>query len=313
MLSILIPIYNCDTRQLVQTLHQQALSTGIEYEILLLDDASDNENVCHINQQLKNLPSVTLFELPTTAGRAVARNFLAGQAKYKHLLFLDCDTEVVDDNYINRYIPYCNKKDIVVCGGIAYKQEQPSQNAKLRWIYGKKYEEKMSKANAKNETKRAANEITSFSSFNFLIDKDLFWSIRFNELLKNYGHEDTLLGIELQKRNYHITHIDNPLYHIGIDDTDTYLNKTEKGVENLKILLNQYPDRDSLIKYIRLLKFYHALEKTHSVGFVRVLYRFTRSLMLKNLRSKHPNLTIFNLYKLGYLCYLMSAKKNFAL
>ena len=149
MLSILIPIYNYDTRQLVQTLHKQALTAGITYEILLLDDASDNENVCHINQQLKNLPSVTLFELPTTAGRAVARNFLAGQAKYKHLLFLDCDTEIVDDNYINRYIPYCKQKDIVVCGGVADKKEQPDKNSILRWEYGK-YEEKTSKLNAKN-------------------------------------------------------------------------------------------------------------------------------------------------------------------
>ncbi len=312
MLSILIPIYNYDTRLLVQQLHQQALTAGIEFEILLLDDASDNENVCHINQQLKKLPSVTLFELPTKAGRAVSRNFLAGQAKYNHLLFLDCDSELIDDNFIKNYIPYCKQKDIVVCGGVAYKKELPHKNAILRWKYGK-HEEKLSQKLVQNYLNRNQTEINHFSAFNFLIDRELFWSIRFNELLKNYGHEDTLFGIELQKRGYHITYTNNPLYHIGIDNTDVYIDKTEKGVENLKILLDRYPDRESLIKYIRLLKFYHILEQIHLVGFTRLLFRLTRPLMLKNLKGECPNLLLFNIYKLGYLCYLMAMKNNFDL
>ena len=115
--------------------------------------------------------------------------------------------------------------------------------------------------------------------------------------------------VELQKRNCHITHIDNPLYHIGIDNNITYIKKTRQGVENLKILLDSYEDREQLIQYIRLLQYYSILEKTYTIWLCSLFYRIFRSLMESNFKSKHPNLTLFNLYKLGYLSYIVRRKK----
>ncbi|MDR1878368.1 MAG: glycosyltransferase, partial [Bacteroidales bacterium] len=254
MLSVLIPVYNYNAVHLVRELHKQAKEADILFEILLLDDNSDNtckrENIV-----LRNLPNTILFELPTKAGRAIARNYLAGQAQYDYLLFLDCDSEPIDNRFIARYLPYCKDKNKVVCGGTAYKQQKPNANSCLRWKYGMSCETKSAK-------QRSKVPHSQFSTFNFLIAKELFLSIRFNELLRNYGHEDTLFGIELQKRGYSITHIDNPLYHTGVDTNEVYLEKTRQGVENLKILLEQYPDHDELIADIRLLKYYTLLEKT---------------------------------------------------
>ena len=234
MLSILIPIYNYNAVELVQQLYNQVVKAEIPFEILLLDDNSDH--TCkHENVVLRSLPNTTLFELPTKVGRAIARNYLAGQAKYDYLLFLDCDSEPIDDEFIARYIPYCKGKRIVVCGGTAYKQQKPQTDSYLRWIYGVCCETKSAK-----QRNKAPN--SQFSTFNFLISRELFLTIRFNELLRNYGHEDTLFGLELQKQNYIVTHIDNPLYHTGIDTNTVYLEKTRQGVENLKILLEKYPN-----------------------------------------------------------------------
>jgi glycosyltransferase involved in cell wall biosynthesis len=302
MLSILIPVYNYNAVNLVHQLHKQAIQTGIPFEILLLDDNSDDTCKCkRDNLILRNLSNITLFELPTKAGRAIARNYLAGQAQYDYLLFIDCDSEPVDDFFIKRYVAYCRYKEIVVCGGTAYKRQKPNRNAYLRWIYGMKCETKSAKQRSKSSN-------TKFSAFNFLISKELFLSIRFNELLRNYGHEDTLFGLELQKRNYTIVHIDNPLYHIGIDSNEVYLEKTRQGVENLKILLEQYTNKNKLIKNIRLLKYYIFLEKTRMTFVVFFLFRLFRKPMLANFNSRHPNLTLFNLYKLGYLCSLKYKK-----
>ncbi|MBP5412748.1 MAG: glycosyltransferase family 2 protein [Bacteroidales bacterium] len=302
MLSILIPIYNYDARELVRSLHNQATEANIEFEILLLDDASENTDLRTNNQVLKNIPNVTLLELPTKAGRSVARNFLAGQAKYPYLLFLDCDSEPVDNQYIQRYIPFCNKEDIVVCGGTAYKKEKPPRNCYLRWVYGTKCE-------TTKATERNLRPNSRFSTFNFLISKNLFWSIRFNELLKNYGHEDTLFGLELKKRNIPITHIDNPLYHLGIDTNEEYLQKTRQGVENLKILLDQYPDKQMLIDNIRLLKYYHKLEITHTLFLAAFFFFIFKSSMESNFKGRHPSLVLFNLYKISYLSSLNFRKK----
>ncbi len=120
MLSILIPVYNYNAVSLVRELYEQAIQSAIQFEILLLDDNSDN-NCKRDNVILRDFPNTTLFELPTKAGRSIARNFLASQAKYDYLLFMDCDSEPVDDKFIARYLPYCKGKEIVVCGGTAYK------------------------------------------------------------------------------------------------------------------------------------------------------------------------------------------------
>jgi glycosyltransferase involved in cell wall biosynthesis len=295
-LSILIPVYNYNAVPLVQQLHKQATQAGILFEILLLDDNSDL-NCKRENLLLRDLSYTTLFELPTKAGRAIARNYLAGQAQYDYMLFLDCDSQPVDDRFIARYLPFCKGKDTVVCGGTAYKKQKPEPLFCLRWRYGIHCEVKSAKQ--RNETPNA-----KFSTFNFLIARELFLSIRFNELLRNYGHEDTLFGIELQNQNYTAIHIDNPLYHTGIDSNKVYLEKTHQGVENLKILLEQYPNREKLIKEIRLLKYYALLEKTHTVFLVAQLFNISRKMMLANLNSRHPNLMLFNLYKLGYLSRL---------
>lgn len=297
MLSILIPIYNYNAVSLVRNLHQQANKENIDFEILLLDDASDN--TCHReeNAVLKELSKTKLFELPTKAGRAIARNFLAGQAQYDYLIFLDCDSEPVDNQYIARYLPYCKGNDVVVCGGTAYKPTPPPPNAYLRWRYGVS-------AETQSAEERSQNPNSRFSTFNFMIAKKLFWSIRFNELLKNYGHEDTLFGFELKKRNCTIQHIDNPLYHIGIDTNDVYLEKTRQGVANLVILLENYPNRNLLIQDIRLLRVYAKIEKWKLIPLFSFAYLMLKKIMLFNFKSKHPNLFLFNLYKLNYLCYL---------
>ncbi|MDR1792968.1 MAG: glycosyltransferase family 2 protein [Bacteroidales bacterium] len=302
MLSVLIPIYNYNAVQLVENLHQQAVDAKIEFEILLLDDLSENTECRWNNLELRTLKHVTLFELPTKAGRAVARNFLAGQAKYDYLLFLDCDSQVVDNQFINRYLECCKGQNVIVCGGTAYKSQKPERDSYLRWKYGIRVEEKSAAVRNKNPNAR-------FSTFNFLISKDLFRSILFNEMLKNYGHEDTVFGLELKERGYKVTYIDNPLYHTGIDKNEIYLKKTREGVENLKILLSQFPQKEILTKEIRLLRYYQILKKTHTVYLFYKLYSLFKVLMLRNFNSEHPNLFLFNLYKLGYLCSLYCQKE----
>jgi hypothetical protein len=168
------------------------------------------------------------------------------------------------------------------------------------------------KTEEKSAVIRNTKPNAQFSTFNFLIARKLFLSIRFNELLKNYGHEDTIFGLELKEKGVNIFHIDNPLYHLGIDTNKVYLQKTRQGVQNLKILLDKYPNHQELIDNLRLLRYYNLLEKTYTTLFFFGLYSFTKHLMLLNFNSRRPSLTLFNLYKLGYLCGLKYRKQESA-
>ena len=299
-LSILIPVYNHDVVGFVKELYRQSADAGIQFEILLFDDQSDEEYK-EKNAILRTLPNVRFYTLPSKAGRSVARNFLAAQARYDYCLFLDCDSEMVDDKYIHRYLPYCNGERVVVCGGTTYRMEKPAKAYMLRWTYGVRCE-------IRSAAERNKHPNAHFTAFNVLMQKELFSEIRFNELLKNYGHEDTLFGFELRKKGITILHIDNPLYHVGIDENKIYLDKTRQGVENLKLLMEQYPDKESLIRDIRLLRFYNRLKKGHVVFLFFAFFFVVKQPILHNLNGTHPSTLLFNVYKLGYLCGLKYMK-----
>ena len=55
MLSIVIPTYNYFTFPLVKELQEQATSEKINFEIIVIDDASKNEKLFNQNQEINSL------------------------------------------------------------------------------------------------------------------------------------------------------------------------------------------------------------------------------------------------------------------
>src|SRR5688572_9063817 len=192
MLSILIPVYNYDVNALVRELKRQCDGSAIEYEIFLCDDAS-HESARRINAAVTDLDNVKFKQLEKNHGRARIRNVMAAEALYDNLLFMDCDSEVVKDDYIKTYLPYCGNNK-VVCGGRVYSAIPPiDKNKRLRWKTGKKKEE--IDAGVRNQ-----NSYRSFMTNNFLIPKNIMLGNPFDENIAGYGHEDTLFGFQLKRK-----------------------------------------------------------------------------------------------------------------
>jgi len=298
MLSILIPIYNFDVRSFVNKLHKQAIDENILFEILLVDDASEN-TFRKINKSLNELKFVNYFQLEKNIGRSKIRNLLAEKAKYEYLLFADCDTDVFSANFIKNYIQNIEKQS-VICGGITYSKEKP-ENSDLffRWYYGNNRE----KSSAEKRNKKPYD---SFMSGNFLIPKTVFEKIKFDEKISEYGHEDTLFGIELQRKEIDIKHIYNPLIHIGLEGSKTFILKTKKGIDNLIYLVKNYKYPE-LFENIKLLKTY---KKTKNLSFLfRLFFIFFHQAIEKNLCGTKPRLKLFDLYKLSYLHSIIKTQK----
>ena len=60
----------------------------------------DQKKISRIeNRIIQNLENVIYRELPQNLGRSKIRNVLGKAAKFDYLLFLDCDSKVVSDNY----------------------------------------------------------------------------------------------------------------------------------------------------------------------------------------------------------------------
>lgn len=288
MLSILIPVYNCDIRSLAPELRRQCSTSGTEWEILCFDDGS-GPGWKEKNREIAGLPGVFYRELPENLGRARIRNLLAEEAHGDYLLFLDCDSEVPDGAYLQRYAEQL-RPDTLLYGGRSYQAEQPQDPALFfHWLYGSRRE-------AQPAAVRRLQPYRSFMTNNFLIPRDLFLQIRFDERLLQYGHEDTLFGMELEKRRVPILHLDNPLIHAGLEPVDVFLAKTRQGIQNLAFLYRSDSGIDT-----RLLRFYERLKGWGGVAFLRLWFRFCRPALVRRLKSRRPSLRLFDLYKLSLL------------
>ena len=107
-LSILIPTYNNVCLELVRNLQAQAsiLSSenDFEYEIIVADDGSTDKNTIEKNCEINELDNCRYIERKENIGRAAIRNFLAKEAKYLWLLFLDSDLKLDNSDFIRNYM-----------------------------------------------------------------------------------------------------------------------------------------------------------------------------------------------------------------
>lgn len=292
MLSILIPIFNFDVRPLVNDLHGQCEEAGIAYEIICFDDGS-TADFKQKNKEIWKRPNIIYRELPQNLGRSAIRNALGKAARFDYLLFMDCDSRVVSPNFIQNYLQHIAPERLVY-GGRCYS-ETPPADPKLRfhWRYGKEREQ--STANA-----RSHSPYNSFMTNNFLIPKHLFLNILFDETLKQYGHEDTLFGLELERRQVQILHIDNPLEHIGLEPVEVFLRKTQQGIENLVKL-----EREGKKVETRLLNTFKTCQKWGLTLPIVWGFSALKDLIVRQLHGSSPILGFFDLYKLGVLTTLM--------
>ena len=101
MLSVLIPCYNFNVVNLVKDVLEQLNLLKIRFEIICIEDGSSKK---FSNSKLKKIPNVTYIINETNIGRSKMRNLLSKKAKFNWLLFIDCDSEITNKNFISNYI-----------------------------------------------------------------------------------------------------------------------------------------------------------------------------------------------------------------
>ena len=210
MISICIPIYNFQVCNLVSDLQTQAEQQNLTYEIICIDDASEKKWLAK-NNCLNEYANVQYHELKLNIGRSKIRNLLAKKANFDLLLFIDCDSAVCSNNYLSNYIDNHLIANVIYGGRIHSLTPPENKTLYLRWLYGIKREDQ-------GHLQRNNKPYMSFKSNNFLIPKKTFQNIKFDESFKGYGHEDTFFAQQLEGNKISITHIDNPLIHIGLEN-----------------------------------------------------------------------------------------------
>lgn len=295
MVSVLVPVYQYDVVGLVVSLSHQFNALEIDYEILVYDDCSAQEYKGK-NRIIRDNAHVRYVELDCNIGRSKIRNLLASKARFENLLFLDCDVNLPDNDFVKRYLDYAAKSYVTV-GGISYRPEKPSDSAKvLRWKYGHTREAQC----AKQRNKRP---YASFKTANFFITRTDFFRVRFSEEINGYGHEDTLFGYQLEQAGVSILHIDNPAYHDGLEDASVFIAKSEQAVANLYLLF-QSGQLANTWKETPLLRYYMYLKVSYLRYLAAIGYSIFGALMRNLMQGRFPFIFLFNTYKLMYMSYI---------
>lgn len=289
MLSVLIPTYNFNAFYLVEEIHQQLKKIAVDFEIICLDDGSKSELNTE-NEKINQLSNSTFKTLDKNIGRSAIRNLLAKKAKYDWLLFLDADVLPVNRDFILNYTECFTQKNTVFCGGLLYQNKKENTHL-LRYKYGKKHEEILLEI-------RKSNPEKYFFTSNFLIKKEVFQTVFFEEKLVQYGREDLLFSLKLIDNNFKIVHLKNEVYHLGIDENKLFVSKTKKAMENLIFLENQELINSSDIRLLNLLRKFKTLKIHKIMGF---FYRFFEKLAIEK-----SSVFFLNCMKVSYLCYLKS-------
>jgi glycosyltransferase involved in cell wall biosynthesis len=289
MISVLIPVYNTDVFPLISELSRQLNNLHIRGEIIVFDDSSSSA-YRHLNKPIINLPQVVYKELHQNHGRTAIRQLLGEAASYEWLLFLDNDSGILRPDFLEKYIVALTKGYDAYVGGTSYPAKVAECDKKLHWKYGINRE-------------AVKGNKTAFHTNNFCIRKEVFVQLNFPNFLKQYGHEDTWMGMELERIGRKICRINNPVEHLNIENTSIFLDKTQQALQNL-LLLESVTEKKRLLEQVPMFRLYHQIKQFHLAFAVTFIYSSAKKKILRNLHSCNPSLLAFDFYRLYHIIRL---------
>ena len=194
--------------------------------------------------------------------------------------------------FISIYNSFLNTKIEVFLGGYCYKEEHKFEGY-FRYKYGKEREEKSS-------FERNLNPYKFIFSGNLLIRKKTFLATNYSFQNAFYGM-DIFFAYQLFINKIDVLHIENPIYHLGLETNEIFFEKSLKAVEiRKKILVNC----EQIEKISPLIKYYKTLKKYRLLPIAIVCFSISKPILKKLILNKNPSLLSFDLYRLGYLCTL---------
>ena len=292
-ISILMPTYNEVCIETVLRMARQARNIdGLSWEIIVADDGSTDKDSITANDDINRHDHCRFIRRDENVGRARIRNYLASEAKYKWLLFVDSGMGIIRDDFIVKYLKAADDGAQVAYGGYEVVGDAREFRDNLRY----KYEKSAEKTHSLQW--RKAHTYGNFHTSNFMISKAVYMDNPLDERFNRYGYEDVLLGKQLEKKQIYIEHIDNPVAFDRFENNELFMKKTEDS------LLTLHEFADELKGYAKMLDAEAWFRKWHLSRPYVYIYNRCRKLLRANLCGKFPFLFLFKAYKLGFFLSL---------
>ncbi len=287
-LSILLPSYNNRCVELVEALQRQAsLVPSLRYEILVADDGSTCQETVEQNRAIDRLPHCRLLLRGENTGRARIRNFLVRQSRYRYLLFIDSDQQVVRDDYLLRYLR-CGEAAVVYGGTTILPHAANANRSNLRWLY----EKAASKHNQAEQ--RNKHPYFELSTCNMLVQRQWIERCPLDERFSRYGYEDVLFGKRLCENGAQVLHIDNPIGFNNFEPNADFVRKTDDALRTLCDFRTDLQGFSSLLSMCQRFR-----RLCLPIWLIRLWHKLFKARERANLQGRSPSLLLFKLYKLG--------------
>ena len=261
-LSIIIPVYNVQD-YLTECLESAYKITGMNKEIIIVNDGSTDESESIINKFLDLYPDETIVETQVNQGQSAARNKAITLASGDYLLFLDSD-DYLESHAVTEMFDYAQKHDLDLLQGRAtYFGDVPKSIMIMP--------EQVLNAPICSGTSllkiwcdSSTSEIGDFRPevWIMLLKRNVFTSNNI-QFVVNMLYEDELMVPTLLLNAKKAKAVNIPFYHYRIRQGSTIRTFSERHIASQAKLVKEYT---SLLKKHR---FYHAFLSGRAIGWCK--------------------------------------------
>jgi glycosyltransferase involved in cell wall biosynthesis len=221
LISFIIPFYN-QARYIEETLLSAIASSYQNFEIVIIDDGSEDENKTQLLEIIEEINDkrIRVFH-QQNAGPSVARNFAISKANGEYLVFLDGDDLIEKETLELSLQVFSKVPDIDVVYG---------NNV----LFGEK--------NSTIVPKRITSQnILVFNPIAVcvMIKKTVFQNNQFDEYLSKLGLEDWELWMNLISKKYKFQYINHNLFKIRVLPNSRTTSEANPNLAKIKAYIYQ--------------------------------------------------------------------------
>jgi glycosyltransferase involved in cell wall biosynthesis len=129
LVSLIMPTYNGYeiTKQAINSIVDK--STYSNYEILLVDNNSDDESALAYFDEINNHEKITVLRYPHPFNYSAINNFAVKQAKGEIIGLINNDVEVITPEWLSEMVSHAQREDIGCVGAMLYFDNDTIQHA----------------------------------------------------------------------------------------------------------------------------------------------------------------------------------------
>ncbi|MBQ9761044.1 MAG: glycosyltransferase, partial [Clostridia bacterium] len=129
LVSIIIPTKNHsdDLKKCIKSIFEK--STYPNFEIVIVDNGSDEEALFEYYEEIKQYPNVTVCSLDIPFNYSRINNYAISKAKGEYYLLLNNDIEIITPNWIEEMLMYVQREDVGAAGAMLYYPDDTVQHA----------------------------------------------------------------------------------------------------------------------------------------------------------------------------------------